>query len=480
METKNSISYRLGNAVAIAGFVLFAAVAPHSIAAAAISLTLALLGWILRTLGTAQTGFRRSLLDLPVWSFFLWTALSSFFSEEPSLSIPKLQAAALFLVFYLTHSMLTRRTAVPLVALMILSGVAGSLVSVMDLLRGRGVVVESISANSPLYSLVQPGDAIWLVGGSRVYSVAEIDEQFKKAELGKPVRVGLITRGEHHELNTALLTKEMQTRPSPSGVIGAKRSHRFRASGFTKHYGTFAEILQILTQLALGLAFANFQNHGANLRFKMAAMAALILAIGLGLTAMRTALVALAIGATVIALRSFQGRARLVIGGAIALILLFGAVVVWQTRAQGALRLQDDSAALRTEVARVGIERLPKHPIFGHGMDAVKRHWQEWGFPGTTQIHLHSTPLQIAFDRGVPALILWVWLIASAWVMLARAEKRTRDSGDSNAHGVLLGATGALAGFVASSMVNYNWGDSEVMLVFWWLVGIVLVIDRQE
>ena len=34
-----------------------------------------------------------------------------------------------------------------------------------------------------------------------------------------------------------------------------------------------------------------------------------------------------------------------------------------------------------------------------------------------------------------------------------------------------------LAGFFASSLVNYNIGDGEVALVFWWLLGIVVVMS---
>jgi len=39
---------------------------------------------------------------------------------------------------------------------------------------------------------------------------------------------------------------------------------------------------------------------------------------------------------------------------------------------------------------------------------------------------------------------------------------------------------GALAGFFASSLVNYNFGDGEVALVFWWLLGIVVVLVPEE
>jgi hypothetical protein len=115
-------------------------------------------------------------------------------------------------------------------------------------------------------------------------------------------------------------------------------------------------------------------------------------------------------------------------------------------------------------------------------MDAVKEHWTEWGFPGQIKIHTHSTPIQLAFDRGLPALLLWLWLLAAFWLMLTRGERQLRVAPDHpGAHGLLLGATGALAGFFASSLVNYNFGDAEVALVLWWLMGTaVSIVERQR
>jgi hypothetical protein len=111
-------------------------------------------------------------------------------------------------------------------------------------------------------------------------------------------------------------------------------------------------------------------------------------------------------------------------------------------------------------------------------MDSLNEHWREWGFPAL--LHLHSTPLQLAFDRGLPALAFWLWIIFIFGKMVHRGEILNRDSGDTNAHGVMLGATGALTGFFASSLVNYNFGDGEVALVFWWLMGVVLVMTRER
>ena len=169
-----------------------------------------------------------------------------------------------------------------------------------------------------------------------------------------------------------------------------------------------------------------------------------------------------------------SARARGLVAGAVVLVCALGAFAVWRTRAVGALRLQDESAHLRLEVARHALARVPLHPLFGHGMDAVHLHWHEWGFPGTDMLHAHSTPIQLAFDRGLPALALWLWLILAFWRIVTQAEHSFRASPDAGAHGLLLGATGALAGLCASSLVNYNFGDAEVTLLLWWLMAAVV------
>ena len=53
---------------------------------------------------------------------------------------------------------------------------------------------------------------------------------------------------------------------------------------------------------------------------------------------------------------------------------------------------------------------------------------------------------------------------------IARAERRAADLSDTNYYGILLGILG---GFLMSSMVNYNYGDAEVAMMFWFLMGLL-------
>ncbi|HEY0077717.1 MAG TPA: O-antigen ligase family protein [Pyrinomonadaceae bacterium] len=466
---------RAASALILSGMTLYAASAPHSIAGSWIGLGVAALGWLWRVLLTKQTGISRTALDLPIWLFVGWTLLSLLFSAEPRLSLSKLPSISTFLIFYLAQATLTRRMAVGLAALMIVSGVAGVLWSVTEVARGRGVVVEEIAPESPLARHVpqlKKGDAVWRVGSRRVDSVTELDEAIRQTPEGTPFKLFVIAGGEHVVWEVPGVGAELKEADSPSGIRGERRMHRFRASGWTRHYQTFAEMLQMLAQLALGFALAAFMRRRGRRQTLLPAAAFALLATGIALTAMRTVLVAFAVGACVIAWRATtEGRTQFAVSFIVVLALALGAFAVWRTRATGALWLRDDSAALRLSVARRAVERVPLHPVFGHGMDAVNLHWQEWGFPGDETVHMHSTWVQLAFDRGVPALIFWLLIIGAFWLLLARAERIWSDADSAATHGFILGTTGALAGFFASSLVNYNFGDAEVAILLWWLMG---------
>lgn len=469
----------LGQRIAVAGVVIFVAFAPHSVAASAIGAAIAGIGWIVRSIRTRSLGLSRTEFDLVIVLGLLWTSVSSLLSEEPSISIAKLTSVWTVFLFYVTRAVVTRASALILIGVLILSGCVGAAYSAIDLLRGRGVVIESIAARSPFQRIgILPGDTIWRVDRQRVYSLAQLDEVLRKLPVNKPLTVSIISQGEHVERPGFVLTTAQQQAASPSGLSGSETNHRFRASGWTRHYQTFAEVLQIIAQLALGLALAHLRHHGGNKHFRLAVAAATLLTLGLVFTAMRTVIVAFVIGACVIAWRSLRGVYKVVFTFAVFFVLAFGAVVVSQTRARDALSLNDPSSSLRFEVALVGLSRIPLHPVFGHGMDAMKLHWNEWGFPGKDVLHLHSTPLQLAFDRGIPMLVLWLWLMFALVRRIAAAERAASDLSDTNTYGVLLGGLGGLVGFLASSLFNYNYGDSEAVMLFWWLMGVCVTSAR--
>jgi O-antigen ligase len=180
-------------------------------------------------------------------------------------------------------------------------------------------------------------------------------------------------------------------------------------------------------------------------------------------------------------------------------LVLAGLFVLQQKRNVAFIDQTDQSTTWRETVWREGVHLLvskPRHLLVGVGMDSIKGHWRQWGMFDGGRIpwgHMHSNLLQIALERGVPALILWLALLFVYQRTLWRAL-RTRSSSDgvmettmpqkSNRslhwmeRGILLGALGGLTGFFTSGLVHYNWGDSEVVMVFYMIMGMSLAIVR--
>jgi hypothetical protein len=77
-------------------------------------------------------------------------------------------------------------------------------------------------------------------------------------------------------------------------------------------------------------------------------------------------------------------------------------------------------------------------------------------------------------------LVLWLWLMIAFWLFIARAERAAADLSYTHSYGILLGILGALTAFLASSLVNYNYGDAEVAMMFWFLMGIAMSVKPSQ
>jgi O-antigen ligase len=274
-----------------------------------------------------------------------------------------------------------------------------------------------------------------------------------------------------------------ETAEARLGIEGWTRGRDERASGFYGQYQTSSEVLQLIASLALGMLVAT--------RRKLSVRAALV---GLALAGMLAALLLtvtraswagfLASALTVAFVGAGRRRRTLLITAAVAMPLaLAGLFVLQQKRQVGFIDTKEGSTAWRLMVWRDGARVLfgnPRHVIVGTGMDSLKRHWREWKmFDEGRQPwgHLHSTPLQIGFERGLPALFVWAaWLFVYARSLLRALRRETLDGWVER--GLLLGALGGLVGFVAGGLVHYNFGDSEVVMVFYFIMGLSLAAER--
>jgi len=450
-----------------------------------------LLFWILRLCVRPRKRFYRTPLDYALLGFFILTFVSSLASYDPLISIGKLRGASLFTIVYLVAENVTQKR---VLRWLVFTLIASCMINVMYVMGervvGRGVKVDGLSTQSPLYTAgVRNGDTLLEVDGRALHDAEELRAALAaEASNGSsveatPARLKIYRYEWMPTFNVErgrLLDGE--TTLARLGIGSWARGRDWRAAGFYGHYTTYAEALQLIASLALGLLIALGKWKTRRAWLLIAALSGLSGA--LLLTVTRASWLAFLVSAALIVLVGASRRTALLLAACALPLTFAGLFILQQKRNVTFFDPKDDSINWRKTVQREGLQLLvskPRHLLVGVGMDSIKSHWREWGLFQNGRIpmgHMHSTPLQLAVERGVPVLILWLILIFLYARMLWRVL-RSRNVEGWTERGLMLGALGGLAGFFASGLVHYNFGDSEVAMIFYFIMGLCLVVERE-
>lgn len=484
MTDRKTKAARVLDGAILACLFLFAAAAPNSIAATQSAWLIGMLLWLVRLAFQPRARLDRTPVDYLLLAFFILTGLSAFLSYEPMVSIGKLRAASLFTIIYLFAENMPSLRIVRLLAItLICSCMVNVSYTTGEFLLGRAVKVSNVSQNSPLYKAgIRDGDTMLEVDGQKLRDPQEVVNALSKPD-NHPAAIHVY----RHELQPVFKVPRGSLLPGSNpleqlGIGRWSRGRDWRATGFYGQYVTYAEVLQLILALTLGMLVSLPVKRNWVVALLLVALAGF--AGALLLTVTRASWAGCAVSTALIFLLSVRRRTMIIVGVLAIPLILAGLFLLQQKRNVGFLDQADQSTTWRETVWREGVHLLvskPRHLLFGVGMDSIKGHWREWGMFDRGRIpwgHMHSNLLQIALERGVPALIFWLaWLFIYArtiWRSL-----RSKDKLHWMDKGILLGALGGLAGFFTSGLVHYNWGDSEVVMVFYMIMGLVLAIHRE-
>jgi len=172
----------------------------------------------------------------------------------------------------------------------------------------------------------------------------------------------------------------------------------------------------------------------------------------------------LALGLTLIGFVGVRRPRRLLALPLIAVLFFLIAPKPIVSRALSMANLRDPSNYDRLCMADAGLHMIAEHPLFGIGPDLVQSRYTPYRDPTAPRYwvpHLHDTFLEIAAERGLPALAAYFWLMA---VAIRTGWRRYREQGgDAGPDAALhVGAILALVGFNVAGLFEYNWGDTEV------------------
>jgi hypothetical protein len=466
-----------------------AAAAPHSIAATQIAWSCGLLLWAVRYVLRPRRRLYRTPVDYALLGFFILTLVSSLASYDPEISIGKLRAASLFTIVYLIAENVFSRRVLRLLALTL---IASCMVNVVYTLGeravGRGVKVQGVRAESPLAAAgIRDGDTLLEVDGHRLHRPEELltalaGEDATSGEGAAHVRIYRFEWMPVFDVPRGKLL-DGATPEERLGIASWSRGRDWRASGFYGHYTTYAEALQLITSLTFGLFIA--LRNKRSLAGALLSVAVVGLSSALLLTVTRASWLAFLLSAFVIVTLGASRRTVFILMACALPLVFAGLFVLQQKRNVGFFDPKDDSIRWRETVQREGLHLLlskPRHLLVGVGMDSIKRYWRQWGLFDNGRLpigHMHSTLLQLALERGVPALLAWLALLFVYARMLWRLV-RSRSLDGWIERGIVLGALGGLVGFFASGVVHYNLGDSEVAMVFYFIMGLSLLVERES
>jgi hypothetical protein len=494
-EPTSAVGRWLERAV-VACLFLFVMAAPHSIAVTQTAWILGMVFWVIRFAFYPAPELQRTAVDYALFAFFIITGISSFLSYEPFVSIGKLRAASLFTIVYLFSQNIPSRTMIRVLAVMLVASCSiGVLYTFGERVVGRGVKLGTVAVNSPLNAAtltsdrkkssmpIKTGDTILMVDDQKARDLDGLANALNAAPGSGPARIRIFRSEWVSTLEVPrgrLLTGT--TAEERLGVSGWSVGRDWRASGLYGHYVSYAEVLQLVIALTLGMLVRLPLKRSWQGGLLLLAFAGL--ACALAMTVTRASWLAFLISTTVIFLLGATRRTIFIAGVMAIPLIISGLFILQQRRNVGFVDFKDQSTSWRETVWREGYGLLtskPRHLLIGVGMDSIKAHWREWGLFDGGRLpmgHMHSNVLQIALERGIPALLIWLVFLGIYARMLWRLARSPAIT-DWVERGLVLGGLGGLCGFFTSGVVHYNWGDSEVVMIFYCIVGLTLALERR-
>ncbi len=246
-----------------------------------------------------------------------------------------------------------------------------------------------------------------------------------------------------------------------------------RPQGTLGHWMTYSGLLMIVIGVAVArVLFANGDRTWA-------ALVLPALGVAVAITFTRGAAVgACAAIALLFALKDFRLFAILPIVAAVFIMIAPGQIA---KRYASMFNMNDPTIRDRRTMLHIGERMIRAHPLTGVGPNMVQRLYVDYtgsdslvGPDGVTHInpHLHNDFLQIAAERGLPALALWLWFI----VALIKDLWTRFETGQRALSAAALATVAALLTF---GLFEYNFGDSEVLMLFLTIVTLPAAAGRR-
>jgi O-antigen ligase len=255
-----------------------------------------------------------------------------------------------------------------------------------------------------------------------------------------------------------------------------------RSTGFFNHYMTFAGYLNMVFPLTFGLVlFGSAKSSFGELRRGLQksqlilGLAGLLMLVALVFTYTRGAWIGFLAG--LIFMGVLRSRKVLFISlGAIILIVVTLAVFPRSSVSRRAASIFNPASTDRLSMWKSSLKIVKDYALTGVGWESFGKIYPEYISPGTYRSpHAHNNFLNVAVESGMLGLGIFLWLLIVILKVGVSIFKRVQDG---YLKGISLGFLGGFVAFVIHGLTEYNFGDSEVVMLFYFLLGMVMVIPR--
>ena len=255
-----------------------------------------------------------------------------------------------------------------------------------------------------------------------------------------------------------------------------------RITGFMSHWYTFsAQEMFVILMLA---SFLTFGPRGGR-RTWLFLLCGLMAAIGLVLAQTRGVWIATA-GAAVYLLWAWRPRLLVLAPVAVAAGLLVAPGVI-RERVVSIVRPSSlDSNQFRVVTWRTGLRMIERHPWLGIGPEMPGIQFDAYvpsdiprPLPDGSYMHLHNIYLHYAAERGIPTLIVFLWLMGRILLDFHRGL-RSVPKGRGDRRFLLHGGIAVVLATLLDGLTNMNLGISPVLTMFLTVVACGYVALEQD
>ena len=246
-------------------------------------------------------------------------------------------------------------------------------------------------------------------------------------------------------------------------------------SGFMSHWLTFGGELMLVVMVLVALLL--FFRPEEMSRWWWLCLPAIVVALLASFT--RGIWLGTLAGATYLLARCRRRVLWLVLPSAV-LLIYFTAPRWLQQRERSIFDVETDSSnRARLVMLQTGLAMIGAHPWFGVGPERVGPEFLLYkpasvGLPPAWYGHLHNDFLQIAAERGIPCLVILLWLFYE--VMLEGLSLARSQQAEERAMGH--GGVAATVALVVAGMFEFNLGDSEVFMLYLSIIAGVFTWSR--